>query len=108
MLSILTEPKNSLVRQYQKIFEMEGTNLQFTPGSLREISQLALQQRTGARGLRSILERVMLDIMFELPSKEGIKDMVITEEVIRNHQDPWMVLEGGKEDAEPVKEKELA
>jgi ATP-dependent Clp protease ATP-binding subunit ClpX len=106
LLSILTEPKNSLVRQYQKIFEMEGTALQFTPGSLREIAQLALKHQTGARGLRSILERVMLDIMFELPSRGGIKEMVVTEEVVRNHQDPWMVLDGG---ANPdIKEKELA
>ncbi|NUN95193.1 MAG: ATP-dependent Clp protease ATP-binding subunit ClpX [Candidatus Omnitrophica bacterium] len=95
LLRILTEPKNCLSKQYQKIFEMEGTNLQFTQGALLEIAQLALKHKTGARGLKAILERVMLDIMFELPSKDGIKELVITEEVIRNHQDPWMVLDGG-------------
>lgn len=106
LLKILTEPKSSLIKQYQKVFEMEGTNLQFTPGSLREIAQLALKHQTGARGLRAIIERVMLDIMFELPSRGGIKELVITEEVVRNHQDPWMVLDGGVQS--PAKEKELA
>ena len=106
LLKILTEPKSSLIKQYQKVFEMEGTNLQFTPGSLREIAQLALKHQTVARGLRAIIERVMLDIMFELPSRGGIKELVITEEVVRNHQDPWMVLDGGVQS--PAKEKELA
>lgn len=106
LLKILTEPKNSLIKQFQKVFEMEGTNLQFTPGSMREIAQLALKHQTGARGLRAIIERVMLDIMYELPSRDGIKELVITEEVVRNHQDPWMVLDGGVQS--PAQEKELA
>ena len=106
LLKILTVPKNSLVKQYMKIFEMEGTNLQFTPGSMREIAQLALKHQTGARGLKAILERIMLDIMFELPSRDGIKELVVTEDVIRNHQDPWMVLEGGEQ--VEAEKKELA
>lgn len=95
LLKILTEPKNSLVKQYQKIFEMEGTNLQFTESALDEVARLAIERKTGARGLRAILEKVMLDLMYELPSKGDIKELVITEEVIRNHQNPWIVLEGG-------------
>jgi ATP-dependent Clp protease ATP-binding subunit ClpX len=108
LLQILEGPKNSLVKQFQKIFEMEGTNLQFTPGSLMEIASLALERKTGARGLRSILERIMLDIMYELPSKEDIKELVVTEEVVRNHRDPWLVLEGGATSAEKLEKKESA
>ncbi|MCA9437779.1 MAG: AAA family ATPase, partial [Candidatus Omnitrophica bacterium] len=108
LLRILQEPKNSLVRQYQKIFEMEGTDLKFTEGALQEIARLSLERHTGARGLRSILEKVMLDIMYELPSKENIKELVVTEEVIKNHLDPWMVLEGGASSSESVEKKESA
>jgi len=108
MLDILQLPKNALVKQYQKNFEMEGTNLQFTPGSLVEIANLALERQTGARGLKSILERVMLDIMYELPSKENVKELLVTEEVIRNHLNPWMVLEGGVHSGEEIEEKESA
>ncbi len=84
LISILCEPKNALVRQYQKLFEMEGAELEFEPEALREIAQLAKQRETGARGLRSIVEDLMLDVMYELPELErtGGKH-VVTADVVR-------------------------
>jgi ATP-dependent Clp protease ATP-binding subunit ClpX len=108
LLQILQTPKNSLTKQFQKIFELEGTNLQFTPGSLEEIARMALERKTGARGLRSILEKIMLDIMYELPSRDTIKELLVTEDVVRNHLNPWLVLDGGGANEEEVEEKESA
>jgi ATP-dependent Clp protease ATP-binding subunit ClpX len=88
---ILTTPKNALVRQYQKYFDLEKVTLKFTEGSLRAIAQEALHRKTGARGLRSILEEVMLDIMFELPSRNDIQECVITEEVVAKRQQPALL-----------------
>src|SRR5262249_58899905 len=70
LMRILTEPRNALVRQYQRLFEMEGAEIEFSDGALREIARKAKQRDTGARGLRSIVEEVMTDIMFELPDIE--------------------------------------
>ena len=108
LLQILQTPKNSLTKQFQKIFELEGTNLQFTPGSLEEVARMALERKTGARGLRSILEKIMLDIMYELPSRETIKELLVTEDVVRNHLNPWVVLDGGNADEQEVEKKESA
>lgn len=83
LVRILTEPKNALVRQYQKLFEMEGAELEFTDGALRELAARAKQKDTGARGLRSIVEEVMSDIMFHLPDIEPKGKFVITEAVVR-------------------------
>lgn len=83
LVRILTEPKNALVRQYQKLFEMEGAELEFTEGALRELAARAKQKDTGARGLRSIVEEVMADIMFHLPDIEPKGKFVITEAVVR-------------------------
>ncbi len=79
---ILTEPKNALIKQYQKLFEMEGVKLNFTPGSLRAMAAKAQSKNTGARALRSILEELMLDIMYELPSRKDMKEYVVTEEQV--------------------------
>ena len=70
LVRILTEPKNALVRQYQKLFEMEGAELEFETGALKEVARLAQNRDTGARGLRSIVEEIMTDVMFELPDQE--------------------------------------
>jgi ATP-dependent Clp protease ATP-binding subunit ClpX len=78
LVSILTEPKNSLVRQYEKLFALDGLSLSFTPQALRVVARAALAQRTGARGLRAVLERVMLDFMYELPSDERALSLEIT------------------------------
>ena len=93
LLRILTEPKNSLVRQYQKLFEMEGVSLRLTPEALSAIVKQATRRKTGARGLRAVMESVMLDIMFELPSIEGVKDCLLTEEVINRSAEPILTFE---------------
>ncbi len=83
LVKILSEPKNSLVRQYKKLFNLEGVELQFTDDALKEIAKKATVRNTGARGLRSIIEDVMTDIMFEVPSKKEIKKVIITKETIK-------------------------
>ena len=99
LVRILTEPKNSLVRQYRALFEMEGIELRFTDDALRAIARSAMQRGTGARGLRSILERVMLDLMFELPSRQGVKEVVVNEESVTNGEQPLVVYSAGVESA---------
>lgn len=86
LVCVLTEPKNSLVNQYRKLFEMEGAQLEFTPQALREIAKIARAKETGARGLRSVVEAVMFDIMFELPEAEKGRHYVITPEIARGEQ----------------------
>jgi ATP-dependent Clp protease ATP-binding subunit ClpX len=86
MMRVLTEPKNALVRQYQKLFKMEGSELEFTNDALREIVQQAQKQETGARGLRSIMEKVMLDIMFYLP-KQPKNKYVVTQKIVRGEEE---------------------
>lgn len=86
LVRILTEPRNALVRQYQKLFEMEGAELEFHPNSLREIARMAKERDTGARGLRSIVEDVMTDIMFELPELEVKGKYLVTDAVVRGQQ----------------------
>jgi len=83
LVHIMTEPKNSLVKQYQKFFQLENAQLDFTPESLREIARIALSKDTGARGLRSVIEGLMFDIMYDLPEQEAGKSFVITPEVVR-------------------------
>ena len=87
MVRILTEPKNALIKQYQKLFELDGATLTFEPDTLEAIAQKAIERKTGARGLRSILEEVLLDIMYQLPELDGY-EVVITPEVIREHAEP--------------------
>jgi ATP-dependent Clp protease ATP-binding subunit ClpX len=90
MVRILTEPKNALVRQYQKLFEMEGAEVEFEPAALREIARLAKARDTGARGLRAIVEEIMLDVMFELPDTEPKGRYLITVDVVRGLQKPQL------------------
>ena len=90
LVHIMTEPRNSLVRQYQKFFEMENAHLEFTPDSLREIARVAKERDTGARGLRSVVERLMFDIMFELPEQEAGKKYVVTPAVVRGEEKLFM------------------
>jgi ATP-dependent Clp protease ATP-binding subunit ClpX len=86
LIHIMTEPRNSLVRQFQKFFEMENAQLEFTPESLREIAQIAKAKDTGARGLRSVIEGLMFDVMFELPEQEAGKKYTVTPEVVRGEE----------------------
>ena len=91
LVSILKEPRNALVKQYSKLFEMENVKLQFSPGSLEAIAEKALERETGARGLRAVIEDIMLDIMYKLPALSGITGCVITEDVINKREEPLLV-----------------
>ena len=91
LIDILTKPKNSLVKQYQKLFEMDGVKLKFTKGALTAVARQALERNSGARGLRAILEAAMLDIMYDVPSKAGIKEVVVSEDVVVKHEAPLIV-----------------
>jgi ATP-dependent Clp protease ATP-binding subunit ClpX len=91
LIDILTRPRNSLVKQFQKLFEMDGVKLTFTEGALKAIAQKALQRESGARGLRAIMEENMLDVMYEVPSKENIKEVVVNEEAITKSESPLIV-----------------
>jgi ATP-dependent Clp protease ATP-binding subunit ClpX len=93
LIDILTKPKNSLVKQYQKLFEMDGVKCKFTKGALQAVARKALERESGARGLRAILEEAMLDIMYDVPSKTGIKEVVVNEDVIMKGDTPIIVYE---------------
>ncbi len=93
LVDILTRPKNALVKQYQKLFEMDGVKLKFTQEALEAIAHEALRRKTGARGLRSIMEHAMLDIMYEIPSLSGVKEVVVGKEVVLEGAKPMVVYE---------------
>lgn len=91
LIEILTKPKNAIIKQFQKLFEFEDVSLKFTDGALRAVVKEAIARKTGARGLRAILEESMLEIMYEVPSQDTVKEVVITEELIVNGAQPIMV-----------------
>src|SRR5437879_6443719 len=91
LIDILTKPKNSLVKQFQKLFEMDGVKLKFTKGALSAVAKEVLVRQSGARGLRAILEHAMLDIMYDIPSRSGIKEVVVNEDVIIKREPPLIV-----------------
>ena len=93
LVRILTEPKNALIKQYKKLFELEHVKLKFTDAALLDVAKAALERKSGARGLRAILESVMLDIMYEIPSSPGIQECVIGEEVITRGESPLLLYE---------------
>ncbi len=99
LIRILREPKNAISKQYQKYFELEKVRLKFTDEALVAIAKAALKRGTGARGLRAILEEVMLDVMYELPSLEGLKECIVTKEVIANRERPILIHEKQAESA---------
>ena len=94
LVHILTQPKNALVKQYQRLFSLEGVHLEFTETALRAIAEQAVVHGTGARGLRSIMERMLLDLMYELPGRTDVQKVVITENVVRENGEPTLVCEG--------------
>lgn len=98
LIRILKEPKNALTKQYQKLFEFDGINLRFTEGALVAIARKALKRKSGARGLRSVLEEAMLDVMYDLPSKEGVQECVISEQVITQGDYPVVLYHGAADD----------
>lgn len=97
LVRILTEPKNALIKQYQKLFEMENVHLKFTEGALATIATEAIRRDTGARGLRAILEEIMLDVMYDLPGRDNVKECIISEEVVARKKDPILVYENEEE-----------
>ena len=99
LVKIMLEPKNALVKQYQKLFGMENVTLRFTEGALQAVAREAMKRNSGARGLRSILENIMLDIMYEIPSQPDIRECVISEEVVTNRELPLLLYEGSLESA---------
>ncbi len=99
LVRILTEPKNALIKQYKKLFEIEGVNLRLTDAALSAIADEALKRKSGARGLRAILESCMLEIMYEIPSKQDVKECVIGEEVVLKKEEPILLYEPSKKQA---------
>jgi ATP-dependent Clp protease ATP-binding subunit ClpX len=99
LISILTEPKNALTKQYKRLFEMEGSELEFREDGLRAVSRKAMQRKTGARGLRTILETVLLETMYELPSMRNVSKVVVDETVIEGHSPPYIVYRSENERA---------
>ena len=93
LIDILTKPKNALIKQFRKLFEMDGVKLTFSRGALEAVAREALERNAGARGLRAILESSMLDIMYEVPSRTGIKEVVVNEEVVLSNEQPLIVFE---------------
>ncbi|WP_125547398.1 ATP-dependent Clp protease ATP-binding subunit ClpX [Levilactobacillus lindianensis] len=96
LVRILTEPKNALVKQYEKLLSLDGVQLEFQPAALREMAKLAIARNTGARGLRSIIEDVMRDIMFDLPSRDDVAKVIITAKTVTDHAEPEVELKDQK------------
>jgi len=99
LVQILEKPRNSLIRQYRKLFELEDVDLQFTDGAMLEIAREAMARKTGARGLRSILEDIMLDVMYDLPSIDDVKECIVNEETVKAKQRPILVYGSSGESA---------
>jgi ATP-dependent Clp protease ATP-binding subunit ClpX len=97
LVQILTEPKNAITKQYGKLFEMEDCELEFRDEALHAVAKKAMERKTGARGLRSILEQVLLDTMYDLPSLEGLCKVIVDEDVINNKSKPLLIYEGGEQ-----------
>ena len=97
MMQVMTEPKNALVKQYKKLFEFENVKLKFTDAAVKAIAQKATERKTGARGLRAVLEETMLEIMFDLPSQKDVEEVVINEEVVLKDEKPMLVYENKKQ-----------
>jgi ATP-dependent Clp protease ATP-binding subunit ClpX len=99
LVTILTQPKNALVKQYQRLFDMEGAELELRDDALRAIAGKAMERKTGARGLRTILEHILLDTMYDLPSMENVSKVVVDEAVVKGESQPYMIYEGGEQRA---------
>jgi ATP-dependent Clp protease ATP-binding subunit ClpX len=100
LIRILKEPKNALIKQFKKLMEMEGVNLRLTDSAFAAIAREAMKRKSGARGLRAIMEKCMIDIMYEIPSMENVKECVIGEDTVINQEDPILLLEQPKKQAQ--------
>ena len=96
LVKVLTEPKNAIIKQYERLFEMDGVELQFEDEAVRAIAKKAHERKTGARGLRSILEKLMLELMYEIPSDPRIHKVVITASAVENGGEPLIMRRGSK------------
>ena len=105
LINILSKPKNALVKQYSKLFEIDNVELEFTEGALKAIADEAIARKTGARGLRAIVEDIMIDIMFDIPSDENISKVIITESTIKSKELPELVRLGENEVRPVLKSK---
>ena len=99
LVKILTEPKNAIVKQFHKLFEMEGVDLEFREDALRAVARKAMERKTGARGLRTIVEQVLLDTMYDLPSLEDVSKVVVDEPVLRGESKPYLIYDSGEQRA---------
>jgi ATP-dependent Clp protease ATP-binding subunit ClpX len=96
LVQILTEPKNAITKQYQKMFEIEGCEIEFREDSLSAVAKKAMARKTGARGLRTILENTLLEIMYDLPAMDNVSKIVVDAAVIEGHAQPYVIYEGGE------------
>ena len=103
LVRILKEPKNALVKQYQKLFEMDGVVLEFDDEALQVIAKMAIKRKTGARGLRAILEDIMLNVMYEIPSRDDIEKCIITKDTVLNKQEPMLIIMDGQKQKKQVR-----
>jgi ATP-dependent Clp protease ATP-binding subunit ClpX len=99
LIRILVEPKDAIIKQYKKLFDLENVKLKFTDGALRSIAKLSVDRKAGARGLRAILENTMLDIMYDIPSRDDIRECIISEDVVSKHEPPILMFESQSETA---------
>ncbi len=107
LIKIVTEPKNALVKQYKKLFKLDNVNLEFEPEALQLIVDKAIERNTGARGLRSIIEEVMRDIMFEIPSNPKIETCIITKETVENKAEPKLIIDENREIKDNISKKKV-
>ncbi|MBN1948815.1 MAG: ATP-dependent Clp protease ATP-binding subunit ClpX, partial [Candidatus Cloacimonetes bacterium] len=96
LVRILTEPRNAIIKQYKKLFQIEGVNLEFSREALLEIAHTAIKQKIGARGLRSIMEKFMIEIMYDLPDRQNVNQCLISKEVVLGKNDPVFTYEQRK------------
>jgi len=96
LVNILTKPKNALIKQYQELLSLDGVELQFTDGALREIAKMSIERNTGARGLRSIVEETMLDTMFDIPGRKDVERVKVTKDAVRKVKEPELILKDGE------------
>ncbi|HPU42436.1 MAG TPA: ATP-dependent Clp protease ATP-binding subunit ClpX, partial [Acetivibrio clariflavus] len=106
LIQILTEPKNALVKQYKKLFEMDDVELEFEEGALEAIAEKSIERNTGARGLRAIIEEIMLDVMYEIPSMGNVEKCTVTRDTVLKNTPPEIVInENKKSMKKPIKKK---
>ena len=103
LIKILQEPKNSLIKQYQELFKLEGVKLNFKDNAIKEVAVKAISKKTGARGLRSILENVLLKTMFEIPSQENVSEVIVDVSSVRGESQPMIVHSKNKQDKDKSK-----